>query len=62
MKQCFYCQNGKVVTPPGIKSFEEFADCTTVMCKRGRKTGCAYCPEFKDVDEMPSQARKEATK
>lgn len=49
MNQCFYCVNGKVKTPPGVKSFEEFADFTTVECKLGKKTGCTYCREFQDA-------------
>lgn len=46
MCQCFYCTNGKVVTPPDVKSFEEFVDLTTVTCKLGHKTGCKYCVVF----------------
>ena len=51
MCQCFYCTNGKVTTPPDVKSFEEFVDLTTVTCKLGLKTGCNYCREFHDTDE-----------
>ena len=47
MTQCFYCENGKVVTPPGVKSFEEFVDATYVECKLGKKTGCEYCVAFR---------------
>lgn len=51
MCQCFYCTNGKTVTPPGCENFEEFVDTTTVTCKLGLKTGCSYCASFEDVDE-----------
>lgn len=50
MSQCFYCTNGKVVTPPGVKSFEEFADLSYAKCKLGHKTGCNCCHDFCDVD------------
>lgn len=59
MNQCFYCANGKVTTPPDVKSFEEFADCTTVACILGKKVGCAYCPKFKDADGALTVADKE---
>ena len=51
MCQCFYCVNGKVTTPEGISSFEEFVDFTSVECKLGMKTGCSYCPKFADIDD-----------
>lgn len=58
MCQCFYCTNGKVTTPPDVKSFEEFADLTTVNCKLGLKTGCNYCHAFHDVDEQTRKKEK----
>lgn len=48
MNQCFYCTSGVVQTPPGVKSFEEFVDTTTVSCKHGKKTGCAWCDTFQE--------------
>lgn len=57
MCQCFYCANGKTVTPPNCKSFEEFVDTTTVKCKLGKKTSCSYCSNFLDVDDA---ARKKS--
>lgn len=59
MNQCFYCANGKVTTPPDVKSFEEFADCTSASCSLGLKVGCAYCPKFKDADGALTVADKE---
>lgn len=59
MNQCFYCGNGKVDTPPGCKSFEEFVDCTSVSCMCGhKKPKHDYCPDFKDMDGMLSQTDK----
>lgn len=57
MCKCFYCANGKVVTPPGCKSFEEFIDTSTAECKLGLKTGCSYCRSFVDVDN-PKQKKE----
>lgn len=51
MCQCFYCANGKVITPPGVESFEDFVDLTYVECKLGKKTGCDYCHMFADSEE-----------
>jgi hypothetical protein len=61
MCQCFYCTNGKVTTPPDVKSFEDFVDLTTVTCKLGHKTGCKYCVDFHDVEEkIKKEGRKHA--
>lgn len=58
MCKCFYCTNGKVTTPPDVRSFEEFVDLTTVKCKLGLKTGCNYCHAFNDVDEPTRKKEK----
>ena len=61
MCQCFYCTNGKVTTPPDVKSFEDFVDLTTVTCKLGHQTGCKYCVDFHDVEEkIKKEGRKHA--
>ncbi len=57
MCQCFYCVNGNVVTPPGVKSFEEFIDTTYVTCKLGNKTGCDYCREFGDKNKKEGEKK-----
>jgi hypothetical protein len=57
MCQCFCCANGKVTTPPKIKSFEEFASLTTVICKLGKKTGCNCCA-FRDKTAQTKKKEK----
>lgn len=51
MCQCFYCTNGQVQTFPGVRTFEEFVNATSVVCKLGKKIGCQYCTDFFDITE-----------
>lgn len=57
MCKCWYCVHGKIITPLGCKTFEEFVDCTTVECTLDYEIGFGFCKDFKEV-ENPDEKKK----